>query len=364
MKPGSYSWRAKPTWLAWSGGKDSAWALRVLRENPAWDVRGLICLVNERNGRVILHGVQHTLLERQAEAVGLPIRWIPLNWSSTTAERNEALARGFGELRAEGAECVAFGDILSVRRRDRRLLVTRGTELETVFPLWGRNTQEHSAELLESGVSAWICSVDTGFLSPDRVGLRFDADFIARLPPDVDSCGANDEYHTFVEWAPGWDRRVPVEPTRTIEVYDFGFAELEPAPQRRVGAVAAANRIDPFRHFARLDRVRRHVDGHLADDLDGEIVARVAAMSPSGFSRFFREHVGTTFRAWLTSHRIKHACRMLRENNIAVTRISEAVGFGSERSFRRAFHARMDCSPSEYRRRSFEEAAESEVPTS
>jgi diphthamide synthase (EF-2-diphthine--ammonia ligase)/AraC-like DNA-binding protein len=325
-------------------------------------VRGLISLVNEKNGRVILHGVRHTLLRRQAEAVGLPLRFIPLDWTSSRGERNAALARGFGEVRADGASCVAFGDLFSLERRDRRLLVTADTGLEVVFPLWNRDTRVHSAEMLKSDLSAWVCSVDTGLLPANLVGSRFDSDFVSGLPEDVDPCGGNDEFHTFVEWAPGWEGRVAVEPTRTLEVYDFAFAELEPAPEPRGAVGGTARRIDPFRHFARLDRVRRHVDSHLAEDLEGEVVARVAAMSPSGFSRFFREHVGMTFKAWLTGHRIEHACRLLRENDVAVTRIGEAVGFRSDRTFRRAFHARVDCSPSEYRRRSLEEAAESGTP--
>lgn len=138
----------------------------------------------------------------------------------------------------------------------------------------------------------------------------------------------------------------------------------KPAPERQVATGGTAHRIDPFRYFARLDRVRRFVNGHLAGDLDVKTVARVATMSTRGFSRFFREHVGLTFSAWLARHRIEHACGMLRENNVAVTRIGGAVGLHSERTFRRAFHAQMDCSPSEYRRRSLEEAVDSKAPAS
>lgn len=345
----SLPWNARPTWLCWSGGKDSAWALRELRAEPSFEVRGLISLVNEKNGRVILHGVRHTLLQRQAEAVGLPLRFIPLDWTSSRGERNAALARGFGEVRADGAACVAFGDLFSLEGRDRRLLVTADSGLEVVFPLWNRDTRAHSAEMLKSGLSAWVCSVDTGSLPADLVGHRFDSDFVAGLPEGVDPCGGNDEFHTFVEWAPGWENRVEVEPTRTIEVYDFAFAEIEAADG------SAPSRIDPFSHFARLDRVRRHVDLHIAEDLNAGVVARVAAMSRTGFSRYFREHVGMTFAGWLAHRRIERACQLLRENNDAVSRISESVGFHSERTFRRAFHEQMDCSPSEYRRKALEE---------
>ena len=345
----SFPWNARPTWLCWSGGKDSAWALRELRAEPSFEVRGLISLVNERNGRVILHGVRHTQLQRQAEAVGLPLRFIPLDWTSSRSERDAALARGFGEVRAAGASCVAFGDLFSLEGRDRRLFVTAETGLEVVFPLWNRDTRAHSAEMLRSGLSAWVCSVDTGFLPADRAGRRFDSDFVAGLPEGVDPCGGNDEFHTFVEWAPGWGSRVGVEPTRTLEVYDFAFAEVEAADG------SAPPRVDPFSHFARLDRVQRYVDRHIAEDLDADAVARVAAMSRTGFSRYFREHVGMTFAGWLAHRRIERACQLLRENHDAVSRIAESVGFHSERTFRRAFHEQMDCSPSEYRRKALEE---------
>lgn len=248
--------------------------------------------------------------------------------------------------------------------------MTAGTGLEAVFPLWEADTHDHCAALLEAGLSAWVCSVDTGALPADRAGCRFDAGFVAGLPDGVDPCGEHDEYHTFVEWAPGWANSVPVRPVRSIEVYDSAFVELEPVSERDVPLAdvvgdrgpeavaahgAAGPRADPFCYYARLARVRRHVDDHLAEDLNADAAARVAAMSRSGFSRYFREHVGMTFVAWLALHRVQHACRLLRERNIAVTRVGEAVGFHSERTFRRAFHEHTGCSPSQYRKRSLEE---------
>jgi len=105
-----------------------------------FDVCGLIALVNEQNGRVILHAVRHSLLQRQAETVGLPLRFLPLDPTGTTTERNAALALGFGELRRREADCVAFGDL---------------------FPLWGRDTRVHADAVLEAGLSAWVCSFES-----------------------------------------------------------------------------------------------------------------------------------------------------------------------------------------------------------
>ena len=127
---------------------------------------------------------------------------------------------------------------------------------------------------------------------------------------------------------------------------------------------AAGSKTDRFCYYARLARVRRHVDDHLADDLNADAAARVAAMSPTGFSRYFREHVGMTFVAWLALHRVQHACRLLRERNVAVTRVGEAVGFHSERTFRRAFHEHTGCSPSQYRKRWLDDGAGSGQPAS
>lgn len=355
------SWRARPTWLCWSGGKESAWALRVLRAGPAWDVRGLIGLVNEKNGRAILHGVRHTLLEQQAAAVGLPLRLIPLDWTASGSEHDAAVRRGLSELRADGAECVAFGNLFSPSARERRVLATNGTGLEPVFPLWGLDTRDHCAHLLEADVSAWVCSVDTGSIPADLAGRRFDASFVAALPQSVDPCGENDEFHTFVEWVPGWNHRVRVEPAGTIRVYDFAFVELELS--RQVDATPGAGAVgeqppafgtDPFHRFARLARVLRYVDDHLADDLNVDAIAKVAAMSPWGFSKYFRQHAGVTFARWLARHRIEHACRLLRETNFAVARVGESIGYNSERTFRRAFQEHLGCSPSQYKKASMQ----------
>jgi len=248
---------------------------------------------------------------------------------------------GFGEPRRREAACVAFGDLFSIKGRDRRQLVTAGSGLELLFPLWGRDTRVHADAVLGAGLSAWVCSVDTDFLPADRVGRRFDAAFVTGLPTRVDPYGGDDEFHTVVEWAPGWKRRVHIKPTRRIEAYNFAFAEME---RRSRGADASPH--DVFGRFARLDRVRRYVDGHLAEDVNSASAAKVAAMSPTGFSRYFREHVGTTFTSWLTQQRVEHACHLLRENNdVAVSRVAEAVGFHSERTFRGHFHEQMGLSP-------------------
>ena len=367
MSSRSFRWRPRQALVWWTGGKDSAWALYLLQQDPAWDVLGLIAPVSETNGRVLLHGVRGELLEQQAGAVGLPLQLVPVDWTTSQREREATYQRALGAARAEGLEFVVFGDLSSDQRRERLSLAVGKTGMEAAFPLWGRDSREHARELAVAGVSSWVCSVDTGAVPAELAGRRYDEVFVDALPKGVDPVGERNEFHTFVEWTPGWHRRVPVAATRRIEVYDFAFAEIELAALDDAESVsgeapaaddALPHGADPFSYFERLARVRRYVDEHLVEHLDGNSVADVAAMSPTGFSRYFRQHAGTPFVVWLAHRRVERACLLLQEHNDAVGHIGFAVGFHSERTFRRAFNEHMGCSPSEYRKRWLERGAD------
>lgn len=363
---GSFRWRPQQALVWWTGGKDSAWALYLLQQDPAWDVLGLIAPVSEKNGRVLLHGVRGEMLEQQAAALGLPLQLVPVDWTTSQREREAAYQRALSAARAEGLEFVVFGDLSSDERRERQSLGAGRAGMEAAFPLWGRDSREHASELVAAGVSSRVCSVDTGAVSAELAGRRYDEAFVGALPETVDPVGENNEFHTFVEWAPGWHRRIPVAATRRIEVYDFAFTEMELAGfDEGEGVPGDADATDdtlphgadPFSYFERLARVRRYVDEHLVERLDGNSVAGVAAMSATGFSRYFRQHVGTPFVVWLAHRRVERACVLLQEHNDPVGQVGFAVGFHSERTFRRAFHEHMDCSPSEYRKRWLEKGA-------
>lgn len=369
ISAGSFRWRPRQALVWWTSGKDSAWALHLLQQDPAWDVLGLISPVSEKNGRVLLHGVHSEMLKQQAAALGLPLQLVPVDWTTSQREREATYQRALSAARAEGLEFLVFGDLSSDERRERLSLAVGRAGMEAAFPLWGRDSGEHARELAAAGVSSRVCSVDTGAVSAALAGRRYDEDFVTVLPEGVDPVGERNEFHTFVEWAPGWHRRVPVTATRRIEVYDFAFTEMELArfdhAEGPSGDADAADDplpqgADPFSYFERLGRVRRYVDEHLTDHLDGDSVAGVAAMSPTGFSRYFRQHVGTPFVVWLAHRRVERACRLLREHNDAVGQVGFAVGFHSERTFRRAFHEHKGCSPSEYRKRWLEKSLPTE----
>lgn len=355
----------------WTGGKDTVWALNVLRSDPYWDVRGLLAQVDPGTSRSVVHGLRRELLEQQAAAVGLPLRLVEFDSRGPSSEYEAALQRGLSEIREEGAESVSFGELASSGYLDRRSSLIAASGLTAEFPLWGRDPHEHVKAMLEAGVIAWVCAVNTMALPADQAGRYFDAEFVAELPAHADPGGGNDEFHTFVEWAPGWSRRVSVRPGRRSEEYQVAFVDLEPAfpvapaatppspatdPAGRREAVTAPG-VDPFQYYERLKRVRAYVEEHPGERLTIDTVAKVAAMRSSSFGRYFRQRVGVPFGLWLTRRRVDRACLLLRQSDTPVRRVGKLVGFGGERTFRRAFRLHVGCSPSEYRKRCLAEEA-------
>ena len=342
----------QPVWLWWSGGKDSAWALHTLRNDPKWEVRGLVTQVNRHNGRVAMHGVRRQMIQRQAAVVDLPLHLIEFDWFAAENDHDAAIEEGLLRLcQGDHGKFVAFSELLPGRAMKRRSALLGRLGLHPVFPLWGRDPADHAAEILRAGLKARVCSVETDRLPADRAGCRFDEDFVAALPRDVDPCGEDGEFHTFVEWAPEWSSRVPTISGARIECYGFGFAEMEESSRKPKEGTAHRTKAgnDPFDYYARLRRVREHVDQHLEEPLDLHALAPVAAMSAGGFGRFFREATGQSFRDWLVGHRLERAVVLLRDHNEPIGRVTEAIGFGSERTFRRLFQGRFGCTPSRFR---------------
>lgn len=347
-----------PTWVWWTAGKDAAWALYELRSDPAWDVLGLIAPVDHFDGRAAGLGVRRELLEEQALAAGLPIQIVGCSARGGSFSICDAdLSRAFSGLRVQGVRAVAFADLYP-RLEQRPILQLADTGLEATFPLARRDPWRLARAMLVAGVAARVYAVEKAVVPKSLLGCHFDGSFLADLPPQVDPCGQEREFQTFAEWAPGWSRRVGVEPGRSTECHGYAFADLESteaAPRTGVGpwgtATSPDGPYDPFHYFERLARVRHHVDEHIGEDLTLDSVAVVAALAPSSFGRYFRQRVGMTFRSWLARHRVDSACRMLRESDVPVARVARAVGFQRDRSFRRAFRATVGCSPSEYRKR-------------
>ena len=292
------------------------------------------------------------MIELQAAAVGLPLKLIQFDWTASAIDHDTAIAAGLLRFcQGDNAEFVAFSELHSPRVMERRSALLGRIGLQPVFPLWGRDPADHAADMLRAGLKARVCSLETDRLPADRAGCRFDEDFVAELPRGVDPCGEDGEFHTFVEWAPEWSSRVPTVCGGRIECYGFGFAEMEESPRKPKDEAARRPKAgnDPFDYYARLRRVREHVDQHLKEPLDLTTLAPVAAMSAGGFGRFFREATGQSLHDWLVGRRLERAVVLIRDHNEPIGRVAEAVGFGSERTFRRLFQGRFGCTPSRFR---------------
>jgi len=199
---------ATPLILSWSGGKDSALALHALKRDPRYRLMGLLTSMNRDYGRISMHGVREDLLDAQAEAIGLPLHKVWLSAKSSNEEYETAMAAKLGEFRGQGIRHVAFGDLfLEDIRRYREAQLARAA-MEAVFPLWLRPTPALAREFIASGFGAMLCCVDGERLGPEFAGREFDAGLLSDLPPGVDHCGENGEFHTFVHRSP--DFRTPV----------------------------------------------------------------------------------------------------------------------------------------------------------
>jgi uncharacterized protein (TIGR00290 family) len=214
--------------LAWSSGKDSAFALHVLRERGV-EVAGLLATISDPFDRVAMHAVRLELVRAQAEAVGLPLLEVRIPSPCPNEAYETAMAEALATARARGTTAVAFGDLFleDVRRyREERMA---GTGLGALFPLWGRPTRELAEEMLAAGQKAVLTCVDPRVVPRELVGRAFDASLLRDLPPDVDPCGENGEFHSLAWHGPAFRHPVPVRVGEVVERDGFVFADMLPA---------------------------------------------------------------------------------------------------------------------------------------
>lgn len=184
--------------FSWSSGKDSALALYRLLQDPAYEVVGLLCSINASYQRVSMHGVRLELLEAQAEAIGLPLYKMFLPENPSMADYERIMAETLAPWIAMGLKRVAFGDIFLEDLRRYREEKLRAVGMLGLFPLWQLSSAALLKEFIDTGFRSVVTCVNERYLTADFAGRLIDRDFIAALPPGVDPCGENGEYHSFV----------------------------------------------------------------------------------------------------------------------------------------------------------------------
>jgi uncharacterized protein (TIGR00290 family) len=218
----------KRTLLSWSSGKDSAWALYVLRQDPTVEVVGLFSVLNGQFNRVSIHGTRADLLCRQAEAVGLALHTINLPTPCTNERCDEIMGEFVADLAAKGTECIAFGDLFLEDVRHYREKQLAGTGIDPLFPLWQVPTLKLAEQMLTAGLEAYVSSVDIKKLPASFAGRRWSRDLLKELPAGVDPCGENGEIHTIVVGGPMFEKRIEVEVGEVVQRNGFAYADIIP----------------------------------------------------------------------------------------------------------------------------------------
>jgi uncharacterized protein (TIGR00290 family) len=214
--------------LSWSSGKDSAWALHTLRQTEV-DVVGLFTTVNAEYERVAMHGVRLELLQRQAEAIGLPLSALDIPHPCSNAEYASVMGAFVGASRKRGIDFMAFGDLFLRDIRDYREAQLRDTGIAALFPLWNRPTGPLARQMVTEGLRAVITCVDPRQLPARYAGRQFDERLLDELSDAIDPCGENGEFHTFVTDGPMFKRPVDVRIGDIVEREGFVFADLLPS---------------------------------------------------------------------------------------------------------------------------------------
>lgn len=221
----------KKTLLSWSSGKDSAWALHVLRGVPDIEVVGLMTTVNQLHQRVAIHAVRLELLQRQAEALGLPLQVIDLPSPCTNSQYEAVMEKFVDKSKQRGIECMAFGDLFLADIKEYRETRLAGTGITPLFPLWQTPTRLLAKEMISSGLRAVVTSVDPQQLSLSFAGREFNEQFLADLPKHVDPCGERGEFHTFAFDGPMFKKPLSIEMGAVVERDGFGYADWLPAAE-------------------------------------------------------------------------------------------------------------------------------------
>ena len=211
-----------PVLVSWSSGKDSAWALHTLRQQPEhYDVRGIFTTVTKTFDRVSIHSTPAWVLKQQSEKLGVPLYEIPIPYPCSNAIYEEAMRKFLAEVEVLpehlGASHFAFGDLFLEDIREYREDKLRGTGFTPIFPVWGEHTAQLAEKMIGSGLRAIVTALNPTKVPADFAGRWFDTDLLADMPDGVDPLGENGEFHTCVVDGPMFSSPVAAKPGRVVQ---------------------------------------------------------------------------------------------------------------------------------------------------
>ena len=218
----------KKTLLSWSSGKDSAWTLHILRQQQNIEVVGLFCTFNEKFERGAMHAVRNELIIQQAERTGLPLQLIPIPYPCSDAEYKKIMGDFIEQAKSQEIDSIAFGDLFLEGIRNYRETNLAETGIKALFPLWGIPTNELSKEMVRGGLRAKITCIDPKHLPAEFSGHEYDNAFLEQIPDNVDPCGENGEFHSFVYDGPMFTSKVNICVGETVTRDGFVYTDVLP----------------------------------------------------------------------------------------------------------------------------------------
>jgi uncharacterized protein (TIGR00290 family) len=217
---------APKAFISWSSGKDSAFAFYEARRLGLADIVGVLTTVNEVHDRVAMHGTRNSLLDRQIEELGLPVIKVPLPSPCPNEIYEQRMAQAVDRIKAQGVRHMVFGDLYLEDIRAYRVEKLAAAGMDAIFPLWLRDTRDLAGDMIASGLAAHIVCLDPRRIDRKFAGRRFDSALLSELPPDIDPCGENGEFHTAVSAGPMFRSAIPVTIGETVERDGFVFTDL------------------------------------------------------------------------------------------------------------------------------------------
>jgi uncharacterized protein (TIGR00290 family) len=220
----------KKTLFCWSGGKDSAAALYELQKDHDHEISALLTTITEDYDRVSMHGVRRVLIEEQAKSLNIPLEKVYISKKSSNEEYEARMRNKLVHYKKSGISCVAFGDIFLEDLRKYRENNLLRVGLKSIFPIWKRDTAELAGAFINSGFKAILTCVDSKVLDKTFVGRVFDRRLLSELPSNVDPCGENGEFHSFVYDGPIFKKRISFEKGEIVlRDSRFYYCDLIPA---------------------------------------------------------------------------------------------------------------------------------------
>jgi len=237
-----------PVLFSWSGGKDSAFALYELLRDPAWEVVGLLTSVADEFRRISHHGIREELLDDQAAALDLPLDKLRLSAHGGPCT-NEVYERLVGDklagYAARNVRHVAHGDLFLADLRAYRERNLARLGMTGVFPIWGRDTRQLVGEFEDLGFRAVVCCAEGAQLDASFAGRELNREFVRDLPANVDPCGENGEYHSFVYDGPNFTHAVEFERGAIVTRDNRHYIDLIPRAAAAAQSLATAAAMPP-----------------------------------------------------------------------------------------------------------------------